>query len=52
MSEKGVGGGDDEVVAAFVGWGVAEEDVGADYLEGAGVVADAVEFVSWERFGK
>ena len=43
-----VGGGDDEVVPAFIRGRVAEEDVGADYVECAGVVADAVEFVSWD----
>jgi len=43
---RGVARADDEVVAAFVGGCIAEENVGADYVEGAGVVADTVEFVS------
>jgi len=49
---EGVARGDDEVVTAFIRGGVAEEDVGADYIKVAGVVADAVGFVSWKRFGE
>ena len=48
---EGVAREDDEVVPALVGGRVAEENVGANYVEGAGVVADAVRVSAWDESG-